>query len=252
MKAKLVLMLAAAAVLVGSCYAVRLLPLVTTDNAGNERVVLLHGLGRTQAAMLLMESELTAAGYDVTSVGYSSIDEPPEAILPRVAEEMSACCVDADETVHYVGHSLGGLLIRAYLAENRPRNLGRVVLLGTPNKGSEVADIDTDEGLEGQLLEWAGPTARALTTRPDGFPASLPTPDYSVGIIAGTRDRKLTNRWLPVPNDGLVSVESAKLDGMTDFITLDLAHWDLRNDKESARQVIAFLETGRFSTESAD
>ena len=97
------------------------------------------------------------------------------------------------------------------------------------------------------LERWAGPSATALHTGPDGYPASLPAPDYPVGVIAGTRSTRLSDRWLPVPNDGAVSVESARLEGMTDFIMLDVAHWDLRGNREVARQVIHFLREGEFA-----
>jgi len=233
----------------GAYYSVKLLPLLTTDNTGHEKVVLLHGLGRSEMAMLRLESALTEAGFDVHSVGYPSMDEAPDVLLKTVAAKIDACCADSRQTVHFVGHSLGGLLIRAYLADHEQRKLGRVVLLGSPNKGSELADIaDTEEAesLPTRLLEMAGPTAKALRTGPGGFPASLPPPHYPVGIIAGTRDNRLANEWLPIPNDGLVSVDSARLDGMDDFVSFDVTHWDLRSDPEVARQVVAFLENGRF------
>ena len=158
--------------------------------------------------------------------------------------EIDACCVRGKQRVHFVGHSLGGLLIRAYLARSRPENLGNVVLIGTPNGGSELADIE--EGLPGAMVEWAGPTAQMLGTGPDDFPASLPPPDYPVGVIAGTRDAIVTNEWLPLPNDSMVSLESAKLDGMSDFRTFHLTHWGLRNNAEVAEATIRFLREGRF------
>lgn len=137
-------------------------------------------------------------------------------------------------------------MVRAYLANQRPEQLGKVVLLGTPNQGSELADAER-LGELAEVLAWAGPTAEALNTGPDSFPASLPDPDFPVGVIAGTRDNQLTNRWLPIPNDGMVSVASARLDDMTDFVALDLAHWELRSNRLAARQVVAFLQEGQFS-----
>ena len=243
---KLLWLLLGSGLAVGAYYSLKLLPLLTTDNAGNEKVVLLHGLGRSEMAMLRLESALMEAGFDVHSVGYPSMDEAPDALLETVAEKIDACCADSKQTVHFVGHSLGGLLIRAYLADHEQQNMGRVVLLGTPNKGSELADIEDTETLPTRLLEMAGPTAKALRTGPGGFPASLPPPHYPVGIIAGTRDNRLANEWLPIPNDGLVSVDSARLDGMDDFVSFDVTHWDLRNEPQVAKQVVAFLGNGSF------
>lgn len=242
----LVLALLAVGLVIGGYYAVRLAPLLTSDNTGAERVVLLHGLGRSEMAMLLMQSALVEAGFDVHSIGYPSMDEEPEVLLAAVGEEIEDCCGEGAATVHFVGHSLGGLLIRAYLDQTEPDNLGRVVLLGSPNKGSELADVGPDESVPARLLELAGPTAKALSTRPDGFPASLPAPYYPVGVVAGTRDNPIANQWLPLPNDGLVTVESARLDGMTDFVAIDASHWELRSEPQVAEQVVAFLLNGSF------
>lgn len=243
---RLLILLLGVSLLVGAYYSLRLFPLLTTDNTGNDKVILLHGLGRSEMAMLLMESALTEAGFDVHSVGYPSTDQAPELLLEIISAEIDNCCSNSEKTVHFVGHSLGGLLIRAYLGRHKPENLGRVVLLGTPNKGSELAEVDELESLPKQFLELAGPTAKALRTGPNGFPATLPSPYYPVGVIAGTRNNRVANKWLPLPNDGLVSVESARLDGMADFITFELSHWDLRNDPQVAKQVGAFLLHGRF------
>ena len=99
----------------------------------------------------------------------------------------------------------------------------------------------------GGCHDTSGP-CKPLRTGPDGFPASLPPPYYPVGVIAGTRDNPMSNKWLPIPNDGMVSVESVRLEGMTDFTTLDVNHWELRNEPDVAAQVIEFLLHGRFDS----
>ena len=242
---KFLILVSLAALLGGGYYLVRLMPLWTTGNDGGETVVLLHGLGRSESAMLLLESGLRAGGFAVHNIGYPSTEATPEALVALVGEKIQACCSSGTGTIHFVGHSLGGLLIRAHLQRQRPPNLGRVVLIAAPNQGSELADVDATSVAD-TLLDWAGPTARALRTGPTGFPASLPTPDYPVGVIAGTQGNALGNEWLPQPNDGLVSVESARLAGMADFVSFDLTHWGLRNDPRVAAQVVAFLQTGQF------
>lgn len=243
---KILFVVAAAAVLSAAWYAGRVWPIITTDNTGAEKVVLLHGLGRNERAMWLLESALLEAGYDVYNISYPSMHEPPDVLLDIVSAEIDGCCQGPEKVVHFVGHSLGGLLARDYLAQRAPANLGRVVLIGTPNKGSELADIELDAQMEEVLSRWAGPAATALHTGPDGYPAQLPPPAYPVGVIAGTRSTRVSDRYLPLPNDGAVSVASARLDGMADFITLDVAHWNLRGDRDVAVQVIHFLEYGRF------
>ena len=220
------------------------LPLFRYAPPGAAQVVLLHGLGRSEVSMLVLENALAGAGFEVHNIGYPSNDESPAVLVAGVSSAIDACCADNGRTLHFVGHSLGGLLIRAYLGTKHPANLGRVVLIGTPNHGSELADLD--EGLLGTLLELAGPTAEMLGTGATDFPALLPPPDYEVGVIAGTRDALVTNEWLPLPNDSMVSTASVRLDGMTDYREFHVTHWGLRNDGDVAQAAIRFLLQGSF------
>ena len=248
-KKGIVAVLIVAGIVAGVYFLIRIAPVLTTDNTGAEKVVLLHGFGRSDMSMLLLNSALTEAGYDVYSLEYPSIEEAPEALVEMIGKDISNCCKDGAETVHFVGHSLGGLLLRDYLGRHRPENLGHVVLIGSPNKGSELADADFGIAAQETLLGWAGPSAQALHTGPDGYAASLPAPDYSVGVIAGNRGNHMSDRWLPTPNDGVVSVASARLDGMTDFIAVGVTHWDMRSSPIVAELVIDFLRYGRFNHE---
>ena len=224
------------------------LPLFRDAPPDTEQVVLLHGLGRSEMSMLLMENALAGAGFEVHNIGYPSTELSSDALVTEISTAIDDCCADNGRTLNLVGHSLGGLLIRAYLAGRHPANLGRVVLIGTPNHGSELADLDA--GLLGTLVDMAGPTARMLGTGSEDFPASLPPPDYPLGVIAGTRDAIVTNEWLPQPNDSMVSTASVRLDGMTDYVEFPVTHWGLRNDGDVARAVIRFLRTGAFRTHS--
>ena len=243
---KVLLILIAAGIIAGGYYLYRVYPVLTTDNTGAEKVVLLHGFGRTDMSMLLLNSALTEAGYDVYSLDYPSIEESPEALVELIGSDIHSCCKNSEATVHFVAHSFGGLLVRDYLGKHKPNNLGRVVLMGTPNKGSELANGELGIAAEEILLEWAGPSAQKLHTGPDGYPAGLPAPDYPVGVIAGNWAPQLSENWLPAPNDGVVSVESARLDGMADFVVVDVAHWDMRSDRVVAGLAIDFLRHGRF------
>jgi pimeloyl-ACP methyl ester carboxylesterase len=214
------------------------------DQADREIVVLLHGLGRTESAMWLLASRIEAAGFEVVRVGYDSLGDPPERILATVSRQIDACCKASPQPVHFVGHSLGGLVIRAYLAANELRTPGRVVLIAPPNAGTPLVDAYRDSW----LMDLVGPTARQLGTDPDSFPNSLPAPDYPVGIIAGIRNAALLD-LIPGDDDGLVPLASTRLAGMTDFVVVESNHWFMRYSQEVADQTIAFLRTGHFLRE---
>ncbi len=210
-----------------------------------EIVVLLHGLGRNNMAMWLLAQRLEDAGFHVERIGYSSLNVSPGEILEEVGSQIDSCCSRHHKTVHYVGHSLGGLLIRAYLQERRPPNLGRVVLMGTPNQGTPIVDRFRDQW----WMELLGPTTNALGTDSDSFPNSLEPPWYPVGVIAGVTNRGNNEPWLPGADDGLVTVEATRLEGMSDFIVLRTGHTFMRYDPEVARQTISFLNDGSFVQE---
>ena len=213
-----------------------------------EMVVLLHGLGRSNTAMWLLAHRLENAGFQVQRVGYSSLDVSPEEILDEVGPQIDHCCAKYPGTVHYVGHSLGGLLIRAYLQDRRPENLGRVVLMGTPNQGTPIVDRFRDIW----WMKLLGPTANALGTGNDSFPNTLEPPWYPVGVIAGIAKRVNNEFFLPGEDDGLVTVEATRLDGMSDFIVIRTGHAFMRYDQEVARQTVAFLKEGRFSRQQEE
>lgn len=219
---------------------------MTVESGLKETVVLLHGLGRSSRAMWLLEARLEDAGFKVENLDYHTIDSTPEQALAEVTEKINACCLDTPHTVHYVGHSLGGLMVRAYLAEFRPVWMGRVVLIGTPNQGTELVDRVQDHWW-GQL---AGPTAMSLGTGENSFPNSLPLPDYPVGVIAGVSGSGGNDFILPGLDDGLVPLEATKLEGMHDFIVFESGHAMMRYDKAIAHQVIEFLRHGRFDRTS--
>jgi hypothetical protein len=140
-------------------------------------------------------------------------------------------------------------LIRVYLARHRPARLGRVVMLGTPNGGSEIAD--RLRGLAA-YRRYFGPAGQQLTTIRDPATAVLlPAIDYPVGIIAGDRsiDPIASTLWLPRPNDGRVSVANTKIEGMTDHVVIHAAHpWLMRN-RQAIGLTLTFLQHGRFKVE---
>ncbi len=207
-----------------------------------ETVVILHGLARSGSAMWMLAKRLEVAGYRTERFGYRSLSETPDEIVAKLAAELARCCAAPERKVHFVGHSLGGLITRAFLARNKVDNLGRVVLLGTPNRGSELADAFEHKW----WFDLLGPTVKRLGTANGGLAESLPAPDYPVGVIAGVRNGRENEDVLPGEDDGLVTVASTKFDGMADFIVVPTGHAAMRYSKPVADQVVSFLKTGKF------
>jgi triacylglycerol lipase len=214
------------------------------NRRAQETVFLLHGLGRTSRSMKRLERELALHGYRVHSLDLPTTHESIENLADRVSEAVSHS-THPDDRVSFVTHSLGGIVVRRYLSRNPKVNLGRVVMLAPPNEGSELADLLNRIPL---VRDMAGPTRRELGTK-----SSLPCPGpvgFQVGVIAGTRSiNPLSWRVIPGPDDGVVSVESAKVRGMSDFITVRHSHTFIMNAPDVIAQTLRFLETGTFEHE---
>jgi pimeloyl-ACP methyl ester carboxylesterase len=220
---------------------------LASPDAPSPGVILFHGIARTSRSLWKLDRALRQAGFATLNLDYPSRRKPLDLLAEHVHPAVANFAERNASTLHFVGHSMGGLLARVYVARHRPVQLGRVVMLGTPNGGSEVVDL-----LQGLAIyrKFYGPAGQQLTTHLDGVLRSLPALDYAVGVIAGNSSIDPISSILivPRPNDGRVSVESSRLDGMADHITIKASHNGLLRHRIAIDQTIAFLQEGRFKS----
>jgi pimeloyl-ACP methyl ester carboxylesterase len=228
------------------CFLLVLLFVTSESVLAKECVVLLHGLARSSSSMEVLEARLVDEDYHVSNIDYPSRDHPIEDLAKLVVGQgIQECTKQSASKINFVTHSLGGILVRVYLKSNHSKGIGRVVMLGPPNQGSEVVDnLKDTPGFE--LLN--GPAGMELGTRASDVPKSLGPVNFELGIIAGTRTINLIlSSFLPGRNDGKVSVESTKVEGMTDFVALPTTHPFMMKNKAVIDQTVHFLKYGEFS-----
>lgn len=216
------------------------------DMSANEGVILLHGLCRSSASMGKMETALIASGFAVENVDYPSrtqnIDSLSEAAIGKALDSPS---LQHCSKIHFVTHSLGGILVRSYFKRHKYQRLGRVVMLGPPNQGSEVCD---------NLRSWwlfkmlNGPAGAELGTDPNSTPNTLGPVDFDLGIIAGDRSINWINSlMIKGKDDGKVSVERTKVAGMKEHLTVHLTHPYLMKNRRVIEYTLRFLKEGFFA-----
>ncbi len=220
--------------------------IINQEIAGKECVILLHGLARTSVSMNKLEKRLQQHGYKVINYDYPSRKATVEELSElAIMDALHSCEQDrAIATVHFITHSMGGILVRQYLARHECPKLGRVVMLSPPNRGSEI--IDRLAHLPGfRFIN--GLAGLQLGTGENDIPKSLGPANFELGIITGNRSiNLLLSCLIPGRNDGKVSLQSAQLEGMSDFLVLPHTHPFIMKSDTAIRQSIHFLQHGSF------
>ncbi len=193
--------------------------------------------------MRVMAHALEREGFRAHEFAYPSLRKSLAEIVERLNAELAGVCANGEKAC-FVGHSLGGLVVRAYAQAYGIARIGRVVMLGTPNRGSEVVDhLRRQRWLRPAL----GPVAGLLGTSDGDLPAMLGPVGFETGVIAGNASiNPWFSRMMPGPDDGMVAVERTKVAGMKDFIVVPRNHTFMMNAADVHRQTIAFLRNGRF------
>ncbi|MEM7679680.1 MAG: hypothetical protein AAF182_01580 [Pseudomonadota bacterium] len=214
-----------------------------------ELVVLLHGIANPALVMEPIALHLKQYGYDTLNIEYPSQSENVVRLTKYIHRGLVKNKARQYQKVHFVAFSLGGLVLRSYLARNMPDNIGRVVMIGTPNQGSEAASALKERWF---YKKFFGPAGQEIDTETYHPYANRPV-DFELGIIAGTKndmnpsEMLMRGEKLPTPNDGAVSVENTKIDGMKDHITVHQPHPLLVGDNTVKDHVANFLRTGAFN-----
>lgn len=206
-------------------------------------VILLHGIARSSKHMAALAKYLQQDGYEVLNLDYPSTKYSIENLVDLVHKEL-VCKICHAKKVHFVGYSMGALLVRAMLSKYRPTNLGRVVQLAPPNAGSEVADFFGKTWIYNKFY---GPAGQQLGTKYKKLSSTLGVVDYELGVIAGNFSiDPISSLIISEESDGKVSVKNTKVKGMKDHIVLNASHTFFPSHKAVLKQTAFFLKYGSF------
>jgi pimeloyl-ACP methyl ester carboxylesterase len=207
-------------------------------------VVLVHGLLRTHRSMRTAARAARRRGYAVINWHYASSRHGISDHAAALDRELGPTLAAAPGPVHFLTHSMGGIVVRAYLASSSPPHVGRVVMLGPPNEGNEIAQ----HLRHNHVFRWLmGQSGQELGIGVESVPRRLPAVDFELGVVAGARRRPaLFGAWIGTPNDGMVSVAATRVAGMRDHVVIRGGHALLPANPRALRQAFAFFETGRF------
>ncbi|MGM0509416.1 MAG: esterase/lipase family protein [Fusobacteriota bacterium] len=208
-------------------------------------IILIHGLGRSSRSMSKIENHFSKKGYQVINLDYPSTEYTIEYLAKKFLKKtIEEKCVDKTKKINFITHSMGGIIVRQYLENNKLENMGRVVMLAPPNKGSEVADFLSWTGIMGPALE-------ELQTEKDVLVNRLGKADFDLGVIIGDRSFNWINSIIiPGKDDGKVSIKRAKLDNMKDFEVVDRTHIFIMRSENVIEMAESFIENGKFKNDS--
>ena len=212
-----------------------------------EIVILIHGLARTHRSMSKMGRILATAGFLPILLRYPSRKHQLEKLADNfIVPEIQRILASTQRPVHFVTHSMGGILLRIVLLELPTERIGRSVMLAPPNHGSEIVDKMRKHAW---FRHFFGPAALELCTADGILPKQLPPLPPRCGIIAGDRSAfHLFDSTLPGPHDGTVSVASTKEEGAEAHIILHTSHPFIMSTSEVIENTVYFLQYGRFLT----
>jgi triacylglycerol esterase/lipase EstA (alpha/beta hydrolase family) len=209
----------------------------------SDYVVILHGIARSSMHMELLAQNLKKEGFQVINLDYPSTSHNIEELIEIIHKEISTKIIP-NKTIHFVGYSMGGLMVRALIHKHNYKNLGKVVQLAPPNQGSEIADLLKNFWPYRKLY---GPAGQQLITDQSSIKNLFGEVNYDLGVVAGdVAIDPICWSIIPGKNDGKVSIERTKLKGMKDHIVVSASHTFFPSNKEVQNQTLHFLKNGNF------
>jgi len=218
---------------------------IKLDNLNN-KAVLVHGYNKNKKDMFVLKENLEEMGYDIflaeLPLLFKSVEYCTDLFLEQM-EELSLS-LDREKMIHLVGHSTGGIVIRKALNDQvLKKDIGRCVLISSPNKGSQLADLAA-EFSSGFVNLFR--TLKSITTANiENLNLKTPT-GIDIGAIAGNNSNLLLGRLLKEENDGRIRVSSVKIKDLKDFAVVPYGHKDIHYKKKTAELVSNFLQSGKF------
>jgi len=210
-----------------------------------ECAILLHGLGRTAVSMGKIEKKLGESGFRVWNRTYPSRNFTIEKLAElHITEGLRKCQDWGAARIHFITHSLGGILVREYLQTHKIQKLDKIIMLAPPNQGSEVADK-----LKGNFFFKLimGPAGQQLGMGKTDKPKTFKPIPGAIGILAGIKSYDPWFSWIfNGPNDGKVSIDAAKLEEMGDFLLVNHGHTFMMNGDDVIEQILYFLRNSKF------
>lgn len=219
--------------------------LLALTASASEGVILLHGLCRSSASMKKMADFLSDSGFVVVNKGYPSRSASIEVLSEQaISEALADSRLERCDKVHFVTHSLGGILVRSYFKRHTNTKLGRVVMLGPPNQGSEVVDYIGHWWIFRKIN---GPAGTELGTDSGSTPNTLGDVEFELGVIAGDRSINWINSlMIKGSDDGKVSVTRTSVEGIKDQVVVHVTHPFLMKRQKVFDLTSRFLRNGRF------
>ncbi len=203
-------------------------------------VVLVHGIIRSSKSFAAMKERLQQSGYQVFGFDYPSTHVKIEESAGYLQRALTS--LEGIDEINFVVHSMGGLVVRACLTEFSDPRLHRMVMLGVPNQGARMANLVRENTLYRVVF---GPAGQQLVEDPEGFLASLPTPNFPFAVVAGAKGTlNGFNPLIPGDDDGTISVSCTRLPGAADFMGVPVLHSFLMGNEQVIAATDRFLRTG--------